>query len=191
MRPPDLCRPLRRPRARALGAVAVAVAVAALALAGCGDPPGSGEGGDGAAPDECPGSSTLEVVVDGAPVEGFEVTDAVATRSDDGGTWTIAMADTPIEGGIDDLSDLPAPPGDGTRVVLQLRSPDGPVTSGQTLSAADLGVALSVASDGREIPVTTVEAQVRVAHADEQTVCGSLSVDDAATRVGGSFVAST
>lgn len=190
MRPPHLrrCAP-RRPGARAL--LGVTVAVAALALVGCGDPPGVDEGADGGAPDECPGSSTLEVVVDGSPVEGFEVTDAVATRSDDGSTWTIAMADTPVEGGIDDLSELPAPPADGTRVVLQLRSPDGPVVSGQTLSAADLGVALSVASDGREIPVTTVEAQVRVAHADEQTVCGSLSVDDAATRVGGSFVATT
>lgn len=180
------------------GPLAVAALLVALASGACGDPPGDGTDAGLELPEACGEASSLEIVVDGAAVADFEATDSVARREDDQ-TWIVGIADFTLDAGsLGDLSSLPAAPGEGTRVVMRLHSDDGPIASGNTFTAADLGLAVSVASAGVETPVTSLNAQAQVAYVDETTICGSISVDDPATAadpqittVGGSFAAST
>jgi hypothetical protein len=120
----------------------------------------------------------------------FEVSESAARHVDDQ-TWLVGVGDGPVDlGTANSLGELPDPPATGTRVVVRLHSSDGPLRSGQTLTAADLGVAISVATDGNEMPVTALGAQATVAYVDDTTICGSVSVTDEAS-IGGSFVAST
>jgi hypothetical protein len=177
-----------RSRLRALALVGVA-ALAAFGLAACSDPPTTEAEGSGERPEECGEPSSLELALGGQEVP-FEVSESAARHVDDQ-TWLVGVGDGSVDlGTADSLGELPEPPATGTRVVIRLHSPDGPLRSGQTLTTADLGVAISVATDGNEMPVTALGAQATVAYVDDTTICGSLSVTDAAS-IGGSFVAST
>jgi len=162
--------------------------VALLGLVACGDPPTTAGDAEGEGrPDECAQPSSLDLAFGGAEVD-FEATDSVARHVDDE-TWLVAIADGPVDlGSASSLGDLPDPPAEGTRVVLRLHSPDGPLRSGQTLTAADLGVGISVATAGTEMPVTALGAQATVAYVDDTNICGTVSVTDEAV-IGGSFVA--
>jgi hypothetical protein len=165
-----------------------AAALAAIGLAACSDPPTTEAEGGGERPEECGEPSSLELALGGQEVP-FEVSESAARHVDDQ-TWLVGVGDGPVDlGTANSLGELPDPPATGTRVVVRLHSPDGPLRSGQTLTAADLGVAITVATDGNEMPVTALGAQATVAYVDDTTICGSLSVTDEAS-IGGSFVAS-
>ena len=174
-----------------------AASLLVLGAAGCGDPPGSGSEQSSELPEACGESSSLQIVAAGTPVAGFEASSSVAQRQDDQ-TWVVGVADYQLDAGdLGDIGSLPAAPADGTRVVLRLHSEDGAITSGDTFTAADLGLAVSVATGGVETPVTSLDAQAQVAYVDDTTICGSISVGDPATAtdpdvttVGGSFAAS-
>lgn len=176
-------------RSRATTLPAAVLALLLLVLAGCGDPPTTEADGGGERPEECGEPSTLDLSFGGVPLD-FEPTQSVARRVDEA-TWLVGIGDAEVDlGSASNLGELPAPPAEGTRVVLLLQSPDGPLRSGQTLTAADLGIGLTVATDGTETPVTALSAQATVVYVDDTTICGRVSVTDE-TMVSGSFVAST
>jgi hypothetical protein len=192
-------RTLRR-AAGPLGLLGLAT-ILLLGLAGCGDPPTTDAGGSAPErPEECAEPSSMQVSIGGAPIE-FVASSSVANHVDEQ-TWVVAVGDVDVEvGSATSLGDLPPGPAQGTRVAIRLHSADGPIESGQTLTAADLGVGVSVSQDGAEIPVTSLGAQATVAYVDDSNICGSISVtDETATgnagattpsvTVGGTFVAS-
>jgi hypothetical protein len=163
-------------------------ALALLAVPGCGDPPTNETEGSAERPEECSEPSALQISVGGAPVA-FEASTSVANHVDES-TWMIGIGNVEIDlGDASSLADLPAPPAEGTRVVIRLHQADGPLESDQTLTAADLGVAVSLATDGTEVPVTSLGAQATVSYVDDTNICGSIAVTDE-TATGGTQVSS-
>jgi hypothetical protein len=193
-------RPLIHARLRRRTGLLCLAVVAAIGPAACSDPPTTEAEGTGERPEECGEPSSMQLTVDGAPVE-FTASSSVANHVDDQ-TWLVAVGDVDVElGSASELGDLPPGPPQGTRVTIRLHSDDGPIESEQTLTAADLGVAISVSRDGQEIPVTSLGAQATVAYVDDSNICGSIAVTDEAgtsagadtpaVTVGGTFIAST
>ena len=82
-------RPSRKLRRRA-GLLCLA-AVAAVGPAACSDPPTTEAEGSGERPEECGEPSSMQLTVDGTPVE-FTASSSVANHVDDE-TWLVAVGD--------------------------------------------------------------------------------------------------
>lgn len=191
---------LSGPRTRCTAALLGLLGLVGM-LGACGDPPSQPSGTGADRPEECRESSSLQLAVDATPVE-FVASSSVANHVDDQ-TWVVAVGDVDVQvGSASSLSDLPPGPSQGTRIAIRLHSADGPITAGQTLTAADLGVGVTVARDGEEIPVTSLGAQATISYVDDTNICGTISVTDETTTgnagadaagvtVGGTFVATS